>query len=95
MMSIGKLSIQTRNADIAHVFNIWSPAGYFSNYIDHLIFEWFLDGICGLIKVKDILTGAPDSTLVRLVKIYSHSVISQIFEEDTLALILRYHSILQ
>ena len=66
-MSVARLSVQGRNSDIAHYFNIWSPPQYFAQYLDSLVFEWFLDGMFTTILIKDIIEAKPDRTLISLV----------------------------
>ena len=61
------MSVQGRNSDIAHYFNIWSPAKYFAHYLDSLVLEWFLDGMFTTIQIKDLVEASPDQTLISLV----------------------------
>ena len=45
MMLMKDLSKNERTSDLAHLFNIWSNPQYLVHYIDHLFFEWYLDGL--------------------------------------------------
>jgi len=56
-----------RTSDLAHSFNIWSPADYFEHYTNHLIFEFYFDGVIGNITIKQILEGYYDPTLSKIV----------------------------
>ena len=62
-----QFSKYNRTSDLAHSFNIWSPSTFFSAYGDHLLFEWYLDGLIGKISVSQILLGMSDPTLLRIV----------------------------
>lgn len=62
-----QLSKSNRTSDLAHSFNIWSPAVYFTYYADHLLFEWFLDGLISKTNMSNILYGYEDQTLTYLV----------------------------
>ena len=68
MMLLYKLSKENRSSDLAHNFDIWSPASYFSHYSDHLLFEWFLDGIIGEFTAGNLILRSLDPTLQKLVK---------------------------
>lgn len=57
-----------RTSDLAHLFNIWSPPEYFVNYMDHLFFEWYLDGLLGGTVAYDIVNGYNDKTLEKIVR---------------------------
>ena len=67
MMLLYKLSKENRTSDLAHTFDIWSPASYFASYSDHLLFEWFLDGIIGEFDTGKLIQKANDTTLEKLV----------------------------
>jgi hypothetical protein len=58
-----QLSKNNRTSDLAHSFNIWSPSIYFTYYTDHLLFEWFLDGMVTKTNVSNVLDGYEDRTL--------------------------------
>ena len=65
-----QFSKYNRTSDIAHAFNIWSPASYFSAYGDHLLFEWYLDGVIGQQSLADLYQGYTDPTLTNLVGVF-------------------------
>lgn len=58
-----QLSKNNRTSDLAHYFNIWSPSTFFTSYTDHLLFEWYLDGLITKTNLSDVLNGYKDSTL--------------------------------
>lgn len=60
---IYQFSKNERSSDLAHSFNIWSPAQYFVTYGDHLLFEWYMDGLIGEQYISDFLIGGNDRTL--------------------------------
>lgn len=64
-----QFSKYNRTSDIAHTFNVWSPASYFSAYGDHLLFEWYLDGVIGTMTIADLVNGSVDQTLKNLVEL--------------------------
>ena len=66
LMMIYELCKQNRTSDLAHNYGMWSPADYFIPYSDHLIMEWFLDGIIGKITLKSLIEPTPDRTLQRI-----------------------------
>jgi hypothetical protein len=61
-----------RTSDQAHLFNIWSNPRYLVHYVDHLFFEWYLEGLIAEQKVSDIITGYSDPTIKRLKVRISH-----------------------
>lgn len=63
-----QFSKYNRTSDIAHAFNIWSPSTYFAAYGDHLLFEWYLDGLIGQQSLADLYQGYTDPTLTNLVE---------------------------
>lgn len=67
MMLLYRLAKENRTSDLAHTFDLWSPAHYFTAFSDHLLFEWFLGGMIGEMKTENLLKGAVDETLMRLV----------------------------
>jgi hypothetical protein len=68
MMLLFKLSKQNRTSDMAHTFDIWCPADHFASYSDHLLFEWFLDGMIGETTLDRLLLPSLDLTLDHLVR---------------------------
>lgn len=66
MMVMHDFSVKKRTSDQAHLFNIWSSPEYFVHYVDHLFFEWYLDGLIAPISVKDLTEGYKDETILRL-----------------------------
>jgi hypothetical protein len=66
MMVMYDFSRSGRTSDQAHLFNIWSNPRYFVHYVDHLFFEWFLEGIITEQKVSDIVSGYDDKTIERI-----------------------------
>ncbi len=62
-----QFSKYNRTSDLAHSFNIWSPAQFFASYGDHLLFEWYLNGLIGQVNLSTILTGMNDPTLLKIV----------------------------
>ena len=64
-----QFSKYNRTSDLAHSFNIWSPAQFFASYGDHLLFEWYLGGLIGNVNLSSILTGMNDPTLLKIVMI--------------------------
>lgn len=73
MMLLYRLSKENRTSDLAHTFDVWSPASYFSAYSDHLLLEWFLGGMFAEMKPDDLMRGYNDKTLVSLVGLRSPS----------------------
>lgn len=67
MMLLYRLSKENRTSDLAHTFDIWSPASYFASYSDHLLFEWFLDGMIGELNIGKMIQKTDDDTLIKLV----------------------------
>lgn len=67
MMLLYRLSKENRTSDLAHTFDVWSPANYFSAYSDHLLLEWFLGGMFDEMKPNDLMRGYNDKTLTSLV----------------------------
>lgn len=61
-----QLSKNNRTSDLAHSFNIWSPSNYFTYYTDHLLFEWYLDGLITKTNLSNVLYGYNDTTLMSL-----------------------------
>jgi hypothetical protein len=66
LMMIYDLCKQNRTSDLAHNYGMWSPADFFIPYSDHLILDWFLDGIVGRIQIKDLIVPTVDKTLQQL-----------------------------
>lgn len=63
LIMIYDLCKQNRTSDLAHNYGMWSPADYFLPYSDHLILEWFLDGIIGKMTLKSLIEPTVDKTL--------------------------------
>lgn len=70
MMLLYRLSKENRTSDLAHTFDLWSPANYFASFSDHLLFDWFLDGMIGELKTEELLKGSIDKTLIKLVCLF-------------------------
>lgn len=71
MMVMYDFSRSGRTSDLAHLFNIWSAPQYLVHYIDHLFFEWFMEGLTAEILVRNIIEGYNDKTIQRLKVIVS------------------------
>jgi hypothetical protein len=66
LMIMNDFSAKNRTSDQAHLFNIWSNPQYFVHYIDHLFFEWYLEGLIKPINVSGLTLGYNDATIERL-----------------------------
>lgn len=66
MMVMHDFSVNRRTSDQAHLFNIWSNPDYFVHYVDHLFFEWYMDGLISEIPIKGLSEGYDDETILRL-----------------------------
>lgn len=85
-----EFSRKGRTSDLAHLFNIWSPPEYFVNYMDHLFFEWYLDGIIGGVVAENLVKGYNDRTLIKLVNLISFSIIYLFLKEKQPCFVWRY-----
>lgn len=61
-----EFSKDRRASDVAHTFNIWSPTEYFAAYGDHLLLEWYFDGLVKKTKYGDAFEGYYSQCLTRL-----------------------------
>lgn len=73
MYRLIELSKSERTSDLAHNFNIWSPGKLFTYFADHLILEFYLDGLIGKMTIRELVTSAPDRTLLMLVNLCNPS----------------------
>jgi hypothetical protein len=69
LMLMNDFARSGRTSDLAHLFNIWAPPQYFVEYMDHLLFEWFFDGLINEIPAKNLLFGENDRSLLMLVSV--------------------------
>lgn len=66
MMVMYEFSRSGRTSDQAHLFNIWSNPRYLVHYVDHLFFEWFMEGLITEQKVSEMVKGYDDQTIDRI-----------------------------